>query len=52
MTTQQFAAPGFDELKATKVGNDPFEFGAPVESASGKYTFSDFLNLFLLSEKL
>src|SRR5688572_16240921 len=51
VTTQQFAAPGFDELNATKVGEDPFEFGAPVESASGKYTFSDFLNLFVLSER-
>src|SRR5688572_29295703 len=51
VTTQQFAAPGFDELNATKVGDDPFEFGAPVESASGKYTFSDFLHLFVLSER-
>ena len=51
VTTQQFAAPGFDELEATKAGNDPFEFGAPVQSASGKYTFSDFLNLFVLSER-
>jgi pilus assembly protein CpaC len=51
VTTQQFSAPGYDELKATKTGDDPFKFGAPVESASGKYTFSDFLNLFILSEK-
>ena len=51
VTTQQFSAPGFDELKATKTGDDPFKFGAPVETASGKYTFSDFLNLFILSEK-
>jgi pilus assembly protein CpaC len=51
VTTQQFAAPGYDELKATKTGDDPFKFGAPVESSSGKYTFSDFLNLFILSEK-
>src|SRR5688572_11708795 len=43
VTTQQFAAPGYDELNATKVGEDPFKFGAPVDSASGKYTFSDFL---------
>ena len=51
VTTQQFAAPGYEDLKATKTGDDPFKFGAPVESASGKYTFSDFLNLFILSEK-
>ena len=51
VTTQQFSAPGYEDLKATKTGDDPFKFGAPVESASGKYTFSDFLNLFILSEK-
>jgi pilus assembly protein CpaC len=51
VTTQQFAAPGYDELNATKTGDDPFKFGAPVATASGKYTFSDFLNLFILSEK-
>ncbi len=51
VTTQQFSAPGFDELNATKVGYDPFKFGAPVATASGKYTFSDFLNLFILSER-
>ena len=51
VTTQQFSAPGYDELNATKTGDDPFKFGAPVATASGKYTFSDFLNLFILSEK-
>ena len=51
VTTQQFSAPGYDELNATKTGDDPFKFGAPVSTASGKYTFSDFLNLFILSEK-
>ena len=30
VTTQQFSAPGFDELNATKTGDDPFKFGAPV----------------------
>src|SRR5712691_10142597 len=47
-TTQQFNPPGFDELKWTKRGSD---FGSPVTSAEGKFTFGDFLNLFLFSEK-
>jgi len=48
VTTQQFAAPGFDELQWTKSSSD---FGSDVTSAQGKFTFSDFLNLFLFSEK-
>jgi pilus assembly protein CpaC len=48
VTTGQFPAPGFDELKSTKEG---FDFGDPVTSASGKFTFSDFLNLFLYNQK-
>ena len=48
-TTQQFAAPGFDKLEYTKA--EP-GFGKDVTSASGQFTFSDFLNLFLFSEKL
>ncbi len=47
VTTQQFAAPGFDNLKYTKDSTD----GSNVTSASGEFTFSDFLNLFLFSEK-
>jgi pilus assembly protein CpaC len=47
-TTQQFSAPGFDELKYTKADDS---FGGDVTSASGKFTFSDFLNLFVFSEK-
>ena len=47
-TTEQFAAPGFDKLKWEK---QSFDFGAPVTSASGEFTFGDFLNLFLFSEK-
>lgn len=43
-TTQQFPAPGFDELRTTYVD------GKLVES-SGRNTFSDFLNLFLFSNK-
>jgi pilus assembly protein CpaC len=48
VTTQQFPAPGFEDLKYSK---DSADFGAPVKSAEGKFTFSDFLNLFLFSEK-
>ncbi len=47
-TTGQFPAPGYTDLKWTKSG---FDFGAPVTGAEGKFTFSDFLNLFLFSEK-
>jgi len=47
-TTQQFPAPGFDELQWTKANGN---FGSDVTSATGKFTFSDFLNLFLFSEK-
>ena len=48
-TTQQFNnAPDFDELSWTKENS---EFGGDVTSASGKFTFSDFLNLFLFSQK-
>jgi pilus assembly protein CpaC len=47
-TTQQFSAPGFDDLKVSKASSD---FGSDVKSAEGKFTFSDFLNLFLFSEK-
>jgi pilus assembly protein CpaC len=47
-TTQQFPAPGFTDLEWTKRSA---EFGAPVASAGGKFTFSDFLNFFILSEK-
>jgi pilus assembly protein CpaC len=48
ITTEQFSAPGFDELQWTKANST---FGSDVTSASGKFTFSDFLNLFLFSEK-
>jgi pilus assembly protein CpaC len=47
-TTEQFAAPGFTDLKWTKANGD---FGSDVTSAEGKFTFSDFLNLFLFSQK-
>jgi pilus assembly protein CpaC len=48
VTTQQFAAPGFDNLEVTKASSD---FGADVVSASGEFTFGDFLNIFLFSQK-
>jgi pilus assembly protein CpaC len=48
VSTQQFAAPGFDNLTASKANSDP---GSAVTSASGNLTFSDFLNLFLFSER-
>jgi pilus assembly protein CpaC len=48
VTTQQFPSAGFDDLSWSKQSAD---FGADVTSASGKLTFSDFLNLFVLSEK-
>jgi pilus assembly protein CpaC len=48
-TTDQFSgAPGFSDLKWTKENG---KFGSDVTSAEGKFTFSDFLNLFLFSEK-
>jgi pilus assembly protein CpaC len=46
-TTQQFAAPMFENLEWTKSGG----FGGEVTSASGEFTFSDMLNLFLFSQK-
>jgi pilus assembly protein CpaC len=49
VTTQQVAdSPNFTDLAWTKADKS---FGSDVTSASGKVTFSDFLNLFVLSEK-
>ena len=47
-STQQYAAPTFDNLQATKAGH---EWEAPVISNKGDITFSDLLNIFLFSEK-
>jgi pilus assembly protein CpaC len=47
-STQQFAAPGFSDLEYTKSSSD---FGGDVTSASGSFTFSDFLNMFFFSQK-
>jgi Flp pilus assembly secretin CpaC len=48
VTTQQFAAPEYKDLAWTKASSS---FGSSVTSASGTFSVSDFLNLFLLSEK-
>jgi pilus assembly protein CpaC len=48
VTTQQFSAPGYDGIQYSKNSSD---FGSPVVTAEGKFTFSDFLNLFLFNEK-
>src|SRR5436309_12932493 len=48
VTTGQFAAPTFTGLQASKAGST---FGADVTNASGEVTFSDFLNIFLFSQK-
>ena len=47
-TTGQFAAPSFDSLSVTKTSTS---WGSDVASASGKTTFSDFLNIFLFNNK-
>jgi pilus assembly protein CpaC len=46
--TEQFPGSGFANLNWTQSGS---QFGAPVTSSSGTNTFSDFLNLFLFSQK-
>ena len=45
-STQQFSAPGFDNLSSVKDLNT-----GELTSVSGELTFSDFLNLFFLSAK-
>jgi pilus assembly protein CpaC len=48
-TTQQFAAPGFNNLEWTKESGD---FGAPVTSAKGEFSgLADLLNIFLFSQR-
>jgi pilus assembly protein CpaC len=51
VSTQQFPSVGYDDLSYTKVPGSANKFGGDVASNSGKFTFSDFLNLFLFSEK-
>jgi pilus assembly protein CpaC len=48
VTTGQFSAPNFNNLQATKASSS---FGSEVVSASGEFTFSDFLNIFLFNQK-
>jgi pilus assembly protein CpaC len=48
VTTQQFPATSYSALTATQ---SSAAFGAPVTSSSGTQTFSNFLNLFLYSNK-
>ena len=48
VTTQQFPAPTFEDLQWTKANSD---FGREPTSSSGKLSFSDFLNVFLLNQK-
>jgi pilus assembly protein CpaC len=48
VTTQQFPSTGFSDLEIQKADSS---FGGDVVSASGKFTFSDFLNLFVFNSK-
>ena len=48
ITTEQFSAPGFSDVEWSKRSSN---FGAPVTEASGKFTFGDFLNFFILSQR-
>ena len=48
--TDQVPGPGFTDLAYSKTGSTS-KFGSDVTTATGKFTFSDFLNLFLFSEK-
>jgi pilus assembly protein CpaC len=48
VTTQQFPSASFGDMSWSKSSSD---FGSDVTAAEGKITFSDFLNLFVLSEK-
>jgi pilus assembly protein CpaC len=48
VTPQMFPAPEYKDLAWTKASS---EFGGAVTSASGTFSVSDFLNVFLLSEK-
>jgi pilus assembly protein CpaC len=48
LTTQQYPAPGFEELAWTKATTD---YGHAPTSSEGKLNFGDFMNVFLLSQK-
>jgi pilus assembly protein CpaC len=47
VSTGQYGAPGFDKLEWTKAGSD---WGDPVTSSKGEFTFGDFLNVFLFNK--
>jgi pilus assembly protein CpaC len=47
-TTEQFAPPSFSDLAVSKASSS---WGSDVTSATGKITFSDFLNVFLFNNK-
>ncbi|HSL20291.1 MAG TPA: pilus assembly protein N-terminal domain-containing protein [Vicinamibacterales bacterium] len=53
MTTQQFAAPNFEEMdRISRQGEDHWGGGRDtVEATGGKMTFSDFLNIFLFNNR-
>jgi pilus assembly protein CpaC len=48
VTTGQFPSVGYDSIQYSKANGD---FGSAVTDAQGKFTFSDFLNLFFFNEK-
>jgi len=48
VTTGQFTAPNYNNLTSSKASSG---FGSDVTSASGEFTFGDFLNIFMLSQK-
>jgi pilus assembly protein CpaC len=48
VTTQQFSAPTYQNLKWTKADGG---FGSDVTSASGEFNLGDLLNLFVFSQK-
>jgi pilus assembly protein CpaC len=48
ITTEQFAAPGFQNLEWTKADSS---FGGDVTSAKGEFSLGDLLNLFVFSQK-
>jgi pilus assembly protein CpaC len=53
MTTQQFAAPNYEEMMRSSIqGVDKWGGGRDtVDATGGKMTFSDFLNLFLFNNR-
>ncbi len=53
VTTQQFGAPNFDEMKRESIqGADKWGGGRDtVDATGGKQTFSDFLNIFLFNNR-